>query len=206
MPSAGKGLESGLRAALAGRRVVVLGVGNPLRGDDGFGPAVIERLRADCGAVPGSGFLVPSSTTRNQPLDNARGREPVEREPGTRNCPAFLNAESAPENFAGKIRGEQPEVLLVLDAADFGGSSGELRLLVPGDLVAGGISSHSGSLTMLFDYLRAECGTQGSVLAVQAGAVRRGEGLSAPVDAAVERAAKLVGEALVEAAQGDGHA
>lgn len=49
-----------LRRRLQGR-VVIVGVGNELRGDDGFGPAVIERLRGrvvadllDCGEVPES--------------------------------------------------------------------------------------------------------------------------------------------------------
>ncbi len=35
----------------AGRSVLVVGVGNPGRGDDGIGPALVERLEAD--AVPG---------------------------------------------------------------------------------------------------------------------------------------------------------
>jgi hydrogenase 3 maturation protease len=46
-------------------RVVIVGVGNPLKGDDGFGPAMIGRLRGkvavplfDCGTVP-ENFLKP---------------------------------------------------------------------------------------------------------------------------------------------------
>jgi hydrogenase 3 maturation protease len=40
-------------------RVVVVGVGNPMRGDDGLGPDIVDRLRSrvevplfDCGEVP----------------------------------------------------------------------------------------------------------------------------------------------------------
>ncbi|KPL19786.1 MAG: hypothetical protein AMJ92_01010 [candidate division Zixibacteria bacterium SM23_81] len=47
-----------LRESLRGR-VVIVGVGNPLRGDDGFGPYMIQRLRGrvevalfDCGSAP----------------------------------------------------------------------------------------------------------------------------------------------------------
>lgn len=35
---------------MQGKRVIV-GIGNPLRGDDGFGPALIERLQGRVGAV-----------------------------------------------------------------------------------------------------------------------------------------------------------
>lgn len=52
-------LREELVAALSGRRVVILGVGNSLRGDDGFGPLVAARLAGrlscpvlDCGSVP----------------------------------------------------------------------------------------------------------------------------------------------------------
>jgi hydrogenase 3 maturation protease len=53
-----------LRERLRGR-VVIAGVGNPLRGDDGFGPLMIQRLRGkvkaalfDCGSTP-ENFLGP---------------------------------------------------------------------------------------------------------------------------------------------------
>jgi len=48
-----------LRAHLAGKRVLILGVGNRLRGDDAVGPLLIDRLRGkvdipliDAGDVP----------------------------------------------------------------------------------------------------------------------------------------------------------
>jgi len=164
-------LPEKLRALMAGRCVVVLGVGNPLRGDDGFGPAVAARLAA--GAPAGL---------------------------------AVIDAGSAPENFAGALRRERPEVLLALDAADFGGAPGELRLLAPGELSAGGFSTHAASLTMLFDYLGAECGTESRVLAVQAASVTLNEGLSAPVAAAAARAAELLRNLLPKSTQGTGGA
>jgi hydrogenase 3 maturation protease len=53
-----------LRGRLQGK-VVIAGVGNPLRSDDGFGPHMIEQLRGqvkatlfDCGTVP-ENFLGP---------------------------------------------------------------------------------------------------------------------------------------------------
>jgi hydrogenase 3 maturation protease len=53
-----------LRTLLRGK-VIIIGVGNQLRGDDGFGPYMIERLQGqvaaeliDCGPVP-ENFLGP---------------------------------------------------------------------------------------------------------------------------------------------------
>ena len=47
-------------------RVVVIGVGNPLRGDDGAGPAVIEALR---GRVPDGTLLTVSDGEPGRMLD-----------------------------------------------------------------------------------------------------------------------------------------
>lgn len=41
--------------AAGGRRVVVIGVGNEFRRDDGIGPEVLSRLREHMGAEPGAG-------------------------------------------------------------------------------------------------------------------------------------------------------
>jgi hydrogenase maturation protease len=40
---------------VAGRRVVVIGVGNEFRRDDGIGPEVLSRLREHAGAIPAAG-------------------------------------------------------------------------------------------------------------------------------------------------------
>ncbi|GHE13488.1 hydrogenase maturation protease [Streptomyces alanosinicus] len=55
-------------------RVVVIGVGNPLRGDDGVGPAVVEALR---GRVPNDTVLVVSDGEPARMLDLWRGADTV---------------------------------------------------------------------------------------------------------------------------------
>ena len=76
-----------LRDQLTGR-VVIVGVGNRMKGDDGFGPAMIDRLQNrvkvplfDCGSVP-ENFLGPICQEKPQTvlvLDAADLSEP----PGT---------------------------------------------------------------------------------------------------------------------------
>ncbi|OYP13139.1 hydrogenase maturation protease [Streptomyces sp. FBKL.4005] len=55
-------------------RVVVIGVGNPLRGDDGVGPAAVEALR---GRVPEETVLVASDGEPARMLDLWRGADTV---------------------------------------------------------------------------------------------------------------------------------
>jgi hydrogenase 3 maturation protease len=59
-----------LRARLEGKRVVVLGVGNPIRGDDGIGPYLADRLQGkveatvvNTGDVP-ENYLGPVAAAR----------------------------------------------------------------------------------------------------------------------------------------------
>ncbi|MET8582359.1 hydrogenase maturation protease [Streptomyces collinus] len=55
-------------------RVVVIGVGNPLRGDDGVGPAAVEALR---GRVPHGTALVVSDGEPARMLDSWRDADTV---------------------------------------------------------------------------------------------------------------------------------
>ncbi|AEY94037.1 hydrogenase maturation protease [Streptomyces hygroscopicus subsp. jinggangensis 5008] len=55
-------------------RVVVIGVGNPLRGDDGVGPATVEALR---GRVPDDTVLTVSDGEPARMLDLWRGADTV---------------------------------------------------------------------------------------------------------------------------------
>ncbi|WP_030736914.1 hydrogenase maturation protease [Streptomyces sp. NRRL S-31] len=55
-------------------RVVVIGVGNPLRGDDGVGPAAVEALR---GRLPGGTVLAVSDGEPARMLDLWRGADTV---------------------------------------------------------------------------------------------------------------------------------
>jgi hydrogenase maturation protease len=55
-------------------RVLVIGVGNPLRGDDGIGPAAVEALQ---GRVPQDTVLVVSDGEPARMLDLWRGADTV---------------------------------------------------------------------------------------------------------------------------------
>lgn len=132
-----------LKNILTGR-VCVLGVGNRMKGDDGAGPVLIDRISgrisADC-----------------------------------------LDAGVAPENFLGKIVQMKPDTILVVDAMDFGGAPGEIRIFEPENIVGGGISTHVLSLGMVCDYLKARIPVRIFLLGIQPGIVGFCKGLSSDV-------------------------
>ncbi len=101
-------------------KLIVLGVGNELKSDDGIGPFVIKKL-----------------TNENIKKDNI----------------LFINAETVPENFTGKIRKEQPSHVIIVDACLMGSQPGDIKIVDKNDFVNIGISTHSMSLSYFVKYL-----------------------------------------------------
>ena len=102
------------------RKLIVLGVGNELKSDDGVGPSIIKKLIAE-----------------NIEKDNL----------------LFINAETVPENFTGKIRKEKPTHVIIVDACLMGGKPGDIKIVDKDDFVNIGISTHSMSLSYFVKYL-----------------------------------------------------
>lgn len=140
-------------------RVCVVGIGHPLRGDDGAGPAVVDMLQS------GPDYL----------------------------C---LDAGPAPENYAEAIARFAPDHVILIDAADFGGVVGEVRLFDATEIGAAGVSSHAPSLKMLARYLEARSACRVHLLAIQPLSLHFGQPLSPPVDNAVRTCASALQVAL----------
>ncbi|WP_405304820.1 hydrogenase maturation peptidase HycI [Methanobrevibacter sp.] len=102
-------------------KLIVLGVGNELKCDDGVGPFIIKRLKEDG-------------------IENKKSL-------------LFINAETVPENFTGKIRKEKPTHLIIVDACLMGGKPGDIRIVDKHDFANIGISTHSMSLSFFVRYL-----------------------------------------------------
>lgn len=131
-------------------RVVILGVGNTLKGDDAVGPLVCERLSGRVSA-------------------------------------RVIDAGTTPENYIRPILEASPDVLLIVDAIQFGACPGEMRI-VPLDQVDRSIfSTHALSLHLSIDLIRRERPLEACLVGIQAGNVRFGSCLSPAVGDAVER-------------------
>jgi hydrogenase maturation protease len=98
-------------------------------------------------------------------------------------CPEFdaIDAGFVPENFLELIARRKPDRILFIDATDFGGAPGQVRLLFPDKVAPSGLSTHAGSLKMLAEYLQARTRAQVALLAIQPADTAAGESLSPEV-------------------------
>ena len=114
--------EAELNDFLSGfKKLIVLGVGNELKSDDGIGPFIVNKLLDE-----------------NIENDNLM----------------FINAETVPENFTGKIRKECPSHVIIVDACLMGKKPGEIRIVDKDDFTNIGLSTHSMSLSYFVKYLQ----------------------------------------------------
>jgi hydrogenase 3 maturation protease len=107
-----------------------------------------------------------------------------------------LDGGMAPENYAQAIVRAQPEVILIIDAADFGGRAGELRFFEATEISGGSFSTHAPSLALLCRYLQTATPARVAGVAIQPERLTLGEGLSGPVTAAVARLSSTLADVL----------
>ncbi|WP_363137182.1 hydrogenase maturation peptidase HycI [uncultured Methanobrevibacter sp.] len=65
----------------------------------------------------------------------------------------FINAETVPENFTGKLRKENPTHIIIVDACLMDGQPGDMEIVNKYDFSNIGISTHSMSLSFFVRYL-----------------------------------------------------
>jgi hydrogenase 3 maturation protease len=92
-----------------------------------------------------------------------------------------VDAGCVPENHLERVAATHPDTILMLDATDFGGKPGQVRLLYPDKVAWSGLSTHAGSLQMLARYLHARTQANIALLAIQPAVMASGEGLSPDV-------------------------
>jgi hydrogenase 3 maturation protease len=131
-----------LKLHLSGK-VLILGIGNTLRSDDGIGSILAVRIQ---GKVP---HIV-------------------------------YDAGSSPENYLGKIIKDKPDTILLIDAVDFGGKAGEIRMLEGEDIqTVNFFSTHDASISLAIDYLKKSLGKVDIfILAIQPKVLAFGDKLS----------------------------
>ncbi|WP_292808136.1 hydrogenase maturation peptidase HycI [Methanobrevibacter sp.] len=101
-------------------KLIVLGVGNELKCDDGVGPYIIKKLKEE--------------DIENDKL-------------------LFIDSQTVPENFTGKIRKENPSHLIMVDACLMDEEPGEMKIVNRYDFANIGISTHSMSLSFFVKFL-----------------------------------------------------
>jgi hydrogenase 3 maturation protease len=152
------GLAEELQSRLHGK-VLIIGAGNSLRGDDGAGPAFITLLEGQTGAV-------------------------------------LIDAGDAPESCTGKVLSAAPDAIVFVDAANFGGSPGDVIVLEPDDMAGCAISTHQMPLNLFFQYLRGNCSADILGLGIQPAQIEFGESMNSAVVESIEALAHIFKELL----------
>ena len=100
-----------------------------------------------------------------------------------------INGGDAPENFTGSILEKCPEKILIIDAMDFGGKPGDIKLVSGEKLEKDSVSTH-GSLRLFVDYLEMMTGAQIVILGFQPFSTCLGEEISSEVSESVREIVK----------------
>ncbi|MHC1579459.1 MAG: hydrogenase 3 maturation endopeptidase HyCI [Candidatus Alkanophagales archaeon] len=138
--------------------------------------------------------------------DDAAGRLVAERLEGFE-CGIAVRSFAvgvAPENFTGVLRGLKPSHVVIVDAADFGGRAGDVRVIGEDEIMEGAPSTHTVSLGVLAKYIRMRYGCEVVVIGIQPKTLS-GTGVSPEVRAGVEALVTSLKKVFSSiAAKGDG--
>ena len=140
-------------------KVVIVGIGNVMKVDDGFGPALIKRLKGSVKAV----------------------------------C---IDAGTAPENYVGPIARQNPDTVLLVDAAHINSKPGDYAILKPHEILKSGLTTHDISPKVFIDYLRSEVKADIYMLGVQPERIRLGGEMSDNVKKTLKEVTKLIEKSL----------
>ena len=142
-------------------RVVILGIGNRLRGDDGAGPELVARLK--------------EKWEGDEIQDDLRGNR------------FFIDAEESPEDWFIRVLELQPKVLIAVDAVALQAEPGSVAVLeartLPESLL---FSTHRLPLRSLLK-LWGENDCKTLVLAIQPESLNFGQGLSRQVKQSINQ-------------------
>jgi hydrogenase 3 maturation protease len=144
---------------------IVLGIGNRLGGDDAAGNCVVDML--------------------NRRRRRAKALLPAEI--------MAIDAGTAPESYTSVIRQHQPDLLILVDAADMGLPPGALRTITPEKISILSFSTHHMPLSMFIAYVKEFCG---KVLLVGVQPARTETG--GDISKAVRKSMKRLAEAILE--------
>lgn len=102
--------------------------------------------------------------------------------------PHFLSIEAGvvPENALGPLRKFEPDCVILVDAADFGGEPGALRWISGNEIEGFSFSGHTLPLGMISHYLGKELGCPVWLIGMQPGSLEFGEPLTEPMQRAVD--------------------
>lgn len=116
--------------------LVILGIGNDIRGDDGLGPYIIEELSLKKEEFQEASKEIDALFDLNDLF--------------------LINGGSVPENFTSKIKSYDPSHIILIDASLMGREPGDIEIVNKENISNISISTHSMSLAYLIKFLELE--------------------------------------------------
>jgi len=116
---------------------LILGIGNTLKGDDGVGVYIVEKV--------------------GKYLKKVEKRLRKDRPTETKEGVITINCGTTPENYTSVIRKHKPDRLILIDAADMGLSPGSYRIIPLEKMGVMCISTHNMPLAVFLSYVSEFC-------------------------------------------------
>jgi len=110
--------------------LIILGIGNDIRGDDGLGPYIINQL----------------TELNENSLENKESDDSDE-------WLHLINGGSVPENFTGLIKRIGPSHIIIVDATLMNRQAGKIEIIAKENIKDISVSTHSMSLAYLVKFL-----------------------------------------------------
>ena len=133
-------------------KIVFVGLGNELRGDDLAGLVFIDTLK--------------TKTVFNKSK--------------------FIIAGKNPENYLQEILGSNPEAVVFIDAADWGGEPGDISFLEADSIASGDFSTHAYSIKLLEQFLSLNMPMDFVYIGIQSKTTALGKEMSSQVNHAIK--------------------
>jgi hydrogenase 3 maturation protease len=138
-------------------KIIILCIGNDMRGDDAAGPIVAEKLKQ----------LIRSSPDKYPDI-------------------IVVNAGTVPENYTGSIRSESPSHVIFVDAVEMGEDPGSLRLVYEDEIANYSISTHAMPLSFMIKYLKSFSDAKIILVGIQPKSLEMFEGISEELNKGIE--------------------
>jgi len=163
------------------KNIAVMGIGNEMMGDDAAGALVAREL----------------NQLRIQPFDKGLGTlSPAAQGKNSEFKIQVFETSTTPENFNGAIRKLQPDLVVMVDAADMNQTPGTIAFLDTKKMHTMMHSTHTLPLSFLAGYLEQMGRAKVIALGIQAGHIRLDQPMTREVAESVKRIVRAFAEVL----------
>ncbi|WP_459201046.1 hydrogenase maturation peptidase HycI [Methanococcus sp. CF] len=158
-------------------KIAILGIGNYLKSDDGFGVYVIESIVKNY-----------SKTHENLSLEKEVN--------SIDNRLTIINCGVVPENFTDVIKKENPDKIIMVDAALMHQHPGTLRIVESDEISETGFSTHALPLSIIIKYLKTYIDTEILIVGIEPTNLEFGEPISGLLKEKADEFSKILIEEI----------